>query len=487
MFTAAVVLALGVGSLVGFLYPLVAGQREAPQDENRSVPAGWMILPTNPQTPLPPGWPTFVAEPTKSPQLTLTPATLVSETPSAAGVPIPATSPALQQPESAADSPELRLLTPTARAPEPPSRGHTGNAASIDQWVERELAALRTDEERIGQLLMLGWTGGTAEAARPILQEFRPGGVVFVDNARTEAAARRLNTDLRALAEEYRLLPLLIAVDHEGGEVQRIRDIPNLGSNREFANQRPSLTQACERGLRHAQQLRSMGFNMNLAPVLDVNNNPANPVIGSRSYGDDPELVASLGSAYVRGLQGGGVVAVGKHFPGHGNTAVDSHLQLPVLLHTVEELERIELVPFRRAIEPPAKLAAIMSAHIAFPAVDPSRAPATLSRPIMTELLRQRLGFQGLVLSDDLAGMRAITDNFSPGEAAVRAVEAGVDMVLISGGGASQRESRDALVAALRTGRLGRDRVEEALRHVLRVKAAFVAPTVAEPTSFACS
>ncbi len=334
---------------------------------------------------------------------------------------------------------------------------------------------------------MLGWTGGTAEAARPILQEFRPGGVVFVDNARTEAAARRLNTDLRALAEEYRLLPLLIAVDHEGGEVQRIRDIPNLGSNREFANQRPSLTQACERGLRHAQQLRSMGFNMNLAPVLDVNNNPANPVIGSRSYGDDPELVASLGSAYVRGLQGGGVVAVGKHFPGHGNTAVDSHLQLPVLLHTVEELERIELVPFRRAIEPPAKLAAIMSAHIAFPAVDPSRAPATLSRPIMTELLRQRLGFQGLVLSDDLAGMRAITDNFSPGEAAVRAVEAGVDMVLISGGGASQRESRDALVAALRTGRLGRDRVEEALRHVLRVKAAFVAPTVAEPTSFACS
>jgi len=105
----------------------------------------------------------------------------------------------------------------------------------------------------------------------------------------------------------------------------------------------------------------------------------------------------------------------------------------------------------------------------------------------MTELLRQRLGFQGLVLSDDLAGMRAITDNFSPGEAAVRAVEAGVDMVLISGGGASQRESRDALVAALRTGRLGRDRVEEALRHVLRVKAAFVAPTVAEPTSFACS
>jgi beta-N-acetylhexosaminidase len=334
-------------------------------------------------------------------------------------------------------------------------------------------AALATDEDRVGQLLLLGWIGNTAEAARPTLAELRPGGIVYVDNARTAADARAINAALPAIAQGFGMLPPLIAVDHEGGNVQRIQDVPNLGSNVAFAGGQPSDRDACLRGQQHAEQLRAMGFTMNLAPVLDVNNNPANPVIGIRSYGPDPALVARLGSAYVRGLQAGGIAAVGKHFPGHGNTAVDSHLQLPVLAQTESDLDQVELVPFRRVLEPDTDVAAIMSAHIVFPAVDPAGAPATLSYPIITGLLRQKLGFGGLVVSDDLAGMRAITDNFTPGQAAVQAVRAGVDMLIIGGGLPRQRESRDPLLAALASGALSRERLDDAVRHVLTVKARF--------------
>jgi beta-N-acetylhexosaminidase len=353
--------------------------------------------------------------------------------------------------------------------------------------VDAVLATLVADEDRVGQLLLLGWAGSTAEDARSTLREFRPGGIVFVDNAHTRTAATQINDGLGSINREYGGLPLLIAVDHEGGQVQRIQDVANLGSNWEFASRRPSEAQACERGRIHAEQLRSMGFNMNLAPVLDVNNNPANPVIGSRSYGADADLVARLGSAYVRGLQGGGIAAVGKHFPGHGNTGVDSHLALPILPQTLDSLESVELVPFRAAIAAETNIAAIMSAHIVFPAMDPSAVPATLSQPIMTGLLRRRLGFQGLILSDDLGGMKAITDNFQPGPAAVRAIQAGVDMLIIGGGPARQRESRAALLAALRSGGLSQERVEEAARHVLELKARFGGLTSQEPPLGACS
>jgi beta-N-acetylhexosaminidase len=319
--------------------------------------------------------------------------------------------------------------------------------------------------------LMLGWIGTTAAQARDTVRDLRPGGIVYLDNATRREQATAINADLREMADSYGLLPLIIAVDHEGGPVQRITNVPNLGSNRAFALSVPTDQDACQRGLDHARVLRSMGFTMNLAPVLDVNNNPDNPIIGLRSYGPDPELVARLGAGYVRGLQGGGVVAVGKHFPGHGNTAVDSHLALPIQMEDETALERIELVPFRRAMLPDAGIAALMSAHIVFPAVDPSGAPATLSRPVITQLLREKLGFDGLVLTDDLNGMRAITDNFGPGEAAVRAIGAGVDMLTISSGVARQRESRDAIVAALASGELSRAQVESSVRRVLRVKA----------------
>ena len=408
--------------------------------------------------------------------------------------PSPQPAPAAGQPKGADSETTGPIARPTGSppdvAPRPPASGAAtpiptvansgpGGASppagavargSGDPRVEQALRTLANDEDRVGQLLMLGWAGNSAEQARETIRDLRPGGIILIDNTDAQARATAINAALPRIVAEYGIAPVLIAIDHEGGSVQRIDDVPNLGSSRDFARRGPTEREACERGLTHARQLRAMGFTMNLAPVLDVNNNPNNPVIGSRSYAADPELVATLGSAYVRGLQGGGVVAVGKHFPGHGNTGVDSHLQLPILDQTVDQLERVELVPFRRAIAPPTDLAAIMSAHIVFPAVDPSRAPATLSRPVMTGLLRDRLGFDGLAVSDDMGAMKAITDNFTPTEAAVRAVQAGVDLLIVGGDLARQQASRDGLLAAVASGVISRDRLDEAVRRVLRTK-----------------
>jgi beta-N-acetylhexosaminidase len=386
--------------------------------------------------------------------------------PAAGADPSAPASPASTEPSGTASGPA------TAAGPTPSTAGAPSSpTSSLDQAVAEALGRLTTDEDRVGQLLLLGWIGSGAEEARPALRDLRAGGIVFVQNTSTGAEARAINQRLKQISRDADLLEPLIAIDHEGGTVQRIRDVKNEGSNWDFAARGPSDAQACQRGLSHAQTLSELGFSMNLAPVLDVNNNPANPVIGTRSYSDDPRIVARLGAAYIKGLQGGGVAAVGKHFPGHGNTSVDSHLGLPSLPQTIDDLERIELVPFRRAIE--ADVAGIMSAHIVFPALDSSGDPATLSRSVMNGLLRQRLGFKGLAVSDDMGAMKAITDNYAPGEAAVRAVQGGVDLLILSAELSRQREARDALLEAVRDGRISRERLDEAVRNVLTVKARF--------------
>ena len=398
------------------------------------------------------------------------------------------TQPGSPAPASAAADPSPQTATEPATAPSP-GASPTGGAVSeplpiptapgspvagqstAEQLAAAALARMTTNEEKVGQLLLLAWIGGTAEEARPALRDLKAGGIVHVQNTTTMAGATAINQGLKQIARDVGLVAPLIAIDHEGGEVQRIRDVANLGNNWEFAASGAKEPEACVRGSRHATILREMGFSMNLAPDLDVNNNPANPVIGKRSYSDDPDVVARLGAAYIRGLQNGGIAAVGKHFPGHGNTSVDSHLGLPSLPQTVEQLEQIELVPFRRAVE--VGIAGIMSAHIVFPAVDPSGDPATLSRPVMHGLLRERLGFKGLTVSDDMGAMRAITDNFAPGVAAVKAVQAGVDMVILSAEFARQKQSRDALLAAVQDGTISQARLNEAVMNVLLVKARY--------------
>lgn len=392
------------------------------------------------------------------------------------------TDPATSLPGSASAAPSAGGIASPSGARDPSRSPGTSEASSPgpsadpeptpDPRVESALAGLDSDDELVGQLLLIGWAGRDAAAAREAIHTLRPGGIVFIANASTADRAAALNVGLDGVAAEGGLVPLLKTIDHEGGAIQRIEDVENLGSNRDFAASDPAVDEACQRGAVHARQLLEMGFEMNLAPVLDVNTNPDNPVIGPRSYGARPQLVARLGAAYIRGLRSGGIVAVGKHFPGHGDTGIDSHLDLPVLGFGRRRLDDIELVPFVNAIAPETGLAAVMTAHIALPRIDPSGLPATLSEPIISGILRRDLGFDGLVLSDDMAAMAAITDDFEPGEAAVMAIGAGVDMLIVGGDLERQTTMRDALLAALASGDLERERVTDAVRHVLAAKAA---------------
>ena len=205
---------------------------------------------------------------------------------------------------------------------------------------------------------------------------------------------------------------------------------------------------------------------MNLAPVLDVNTNPANPIIGTRSFGSDPEKVASLGRAAIRGLQKH-VIAVAKHFPGHGDTALDSHWELPVVQKSRAQLEAVDLLPFRDAIT--AGVQAIMTAHVAFPALDLPEIPATLSKAILGDLLRHEFEYDGLIITDCME-MQAISGKFSFAEAAVRAIEAGADIILLSHSEEAQQQTYLGVLDAVQSGRLSPERIDESFTRVMRVK-----------------
>ncbi len=375
-----------------------------------------------------------------------------------------------------AGSPSVAITPSASASPAPSGSGPSATPApgAVDALVAAAMARLTTDSDLVGQVLLLGWRGNTPASVLHTIRALHPGGIVYVgSNAGRAAQARAINRQIDADAAALGLLPMFKALDQEGGSVERIRDIPNLGSNWSFGATDPTNLQACRRGATHAAQLTAMDFNMNLAPVLDVLTNPNNTVIGNRSYGSDPALVARLGANYILGLQGGGILAVGKHFPGHGDTTVDSHLGLPVVPYGRKHLMRIELPPFIRAISPSAGVSTIMVGHLALPRLDPTNTPASLSKPIVTGLLGKNLGYGGLVMTDDLGAMQAVTARYTPAQAAVKALNAGEDMLLITGDVATERVYRNALLAALASGALPRARLMDAVRHVLYAKARF--------------
>lgn len=333
---------------------------------------------------------------------------------------------------------------------------------------------------RAGELFMVGFHGTEPDAAfESLLREEEVGGVIlFARNLSSPEQARRLTDHLQSLRPG---LPLLIAIDQEGGIVLRLEATPWPGAMALGAADDPGLTRRVSAGI--ARELRAMGINMNLAPVLDVNVNPANPVIGVRSFGSDPGRVAEHGVAYIHGHHDAGVLATAKHFPGHGDTAVDSHHALAVVPHGMERLEAVELLPFRRAIA--AGVDAIMTAHVFFPAVEPEGGtPATVSRAVLTGLLRERLGFDGLVITDCMQ-MKAIADGVTTVEGAVRAIAAGADLVLISHSYELQREAIAAVRAAIESGRIPAERVEAALRRVRAARERAGGPMAKDPAGAA--
>jgi beta-N-acetylhexosaminidase len=264
--------------------------------------------------------------------------------------------------------------------------------------------------------------------------------------------------------------PFLVSVDQEGGRVARFRGGPftRIPPMRTIG-QRGDARLARRVGQLLAFELRALGIDWDFAPVLDVDTNPANPVIGDRSFARDPEDVARLAVALAEGLEAGGVASCGKHFPGHGDTLQDSHATLPVLSHGLERLRAVELVPFGAYSR--ARLAAVMTAHVRFPALGED-VPATLSPRVMQGLLRDELGFRGLAVSDDLE-MKAIAD---PAEAAVEALRAGVDLLLVCHHAPVQRRVLDALVEAVERGHLTEQRLREAHARIEVLVRRFVQP-----------
>lgn len=341
-----------------------------------------------------------------------------------------------------------------------------GVYAADEEVIDAVLAGM-SPGDKVGQLFMVSFSGSAAAA----IEQMHVGSVVLLASATSAAGVSRLTSELQHEASHAGLPPLLISVNHEGGDIQPIRtNVSDLGPNWQLGLMEPdsALHAACERGAIHGAELQAMGISMNLAPVLDVWDNPLNTVIGQRSYSADPAVVARLGAGYIEGLQAAGVLAIGKHFPGHGSSVGDSHLELPGVLHDRAWLDTHELVPFRAAIQ--ANVAGVMTAHVSYPLVDsqPDR-PASLSPTLVSGLLRQDMGFDGLVVTDDLGAMQAITAHYSPGEAAIEAIEAGSDLLIVVGSVEHQEQMIDAVLGEV-GGRISPERLDDAVRHVLQAK-----------------
>ncbi len=260
-------------------------------------------------------------------------------------------------------------------------------------------------------------------------------------------------------------LPLLIASDFERGTNFRLRNTVSFPWNMAIGAT-GSEHWAYLQGKATGMESRAIGVNWIFAPVLDINNNPGNPVINIRSYGEDPELVAKLGAAFIRGAQEAGVLATAKHFPGHGDTAVDSHLALPVMNMDRQRLDALELIPFKKAIQ--SGVWSVMTAHLAVPAIEPdSRVPATLSHKVLDGLLQKELGFSKLVVTDSLT-MAGLAEGYWPGDAALRAFKAGVDVLLDSPNPDAVYQS---LLQAVRSGEISRERLDHSVRKILEAKA----------------
>lgn len=332
-------------------------------------------------------------------------------------------------------------------------------------WVNKMMGRM-TLEEKVGQLVAWQYSGNfyNADSAfiedlRRLIVESKIGGLVIFGGDTYETA--HLTNTLQDMAK----IPLLIASDFERGAGNQITGstlFPPLmaigaANSEELAYQMGKIT---------ALEGRALGVHMAYAPVVDVNINPDNPIINTRSIGEDPEQVSRLSAAFIRGCQENGLIATAKHFPGHGDTDLDSHSLLPVIKADKERLEKVELYTFRKAIE--AGVRAIMTAHLNVPALDPTPdLPATLSPLILTELLRKQLGFRGLIVTDAMT-MGGITNAYSSTEAALKAILAGVDMVLLP---PEPAKVVTFLIEAAKSGKLPAARINQSVRRILEVKA----------------
>ncbi|EST33338.1 hypothetical protein N566_19455, partial [Streptomycetaceae bacterium MP113-05] len=363
-------------------------------------------------------------------------------------------------------------IAQTAAAAPPGSRAE-GEAQRRVHGLARRMSL----EEKIGQLFVVEVYGRTADTAHPmnrqlygvdtpaeVLAKYRPGGVIYFDarrgpdNVHDPRQIAGLSNGLQRASR----VPLLISVDQEGGSVvYRLTEPATMMPGNMALAATGSTGDSQDSARVIGTELAAVGITQNYAPVADVNINPENPVIGVRSFGSDPSLCADMVAAGVRGYHRGDVASAAKHFPGHGDTDTDSHSGLPVITHTRDELDRIDLPPFRAAIR--RRVDTIMTAHIVVPALDPSGVPATMSHPIVTGVLREELGFDGLIVTDAL-DMRGASGEFPPDVAPVRALQAGCDQLVLA---PELDVAVEAVLDAVRSGAISEERIDESLRRVL--------------------
>ncbi|MFF3558914.1 glycoside hydrolase family 3 protein [Streptomyces sp. NPDC002574] len=358
--------------------------------------------------------------------------------------------------------------------------GTASAAAAHDRRRVRAIIDRMSIEEKIGQLFVMRVYGHSATAPDPadvaanqdeigvsnaaeLIAKYHVGGIIYFAWAHNTRDPHQI-ADLSNGIQRASRIPLLISTDQEHGAVTRVGSPATLFPGGMALGAAGSVRDARAAAAVAGAELAAMGINQDYAPVADVNVNPANPVIGVRSFGADPKAVASLVAAQVAGYQGAGVVATAKHFPGHGDTGTDSHFELPVITHSLEEWRRLDAPPFRAAVA--AGIDSIMTAHILVPALDDSGDPATLSRPILTGILREEMGYDGVVVTDAL-GMEGVRQKYGDDRVPVLALKAGVDQLLNP---PLLETAWQGVLAAVRSGELTEERIDRSLVRILTLK-----------------
>ena len=343
-------------------------------------------------------------------------------------------------------------------------QAHVGKQPEVT--LPSEVVSKMSLEEKIGQMILAGISGTTMDAnTKKLVNQFHIGGIIFYkNNFNTPAQTIQLVNQLKT--ENSSRLPLFLSTDQEGGRVTRLpgglTNFPTneqIGkvNNREFSYKIGTLL---------GRELKEFGLNLDFAPVLDINSNPNNPVIGDRSFGNNLEIVSELGIQTMKGIQSQNVIPTIKHFPGHGDTSVDSHLDLPIINKSLKELKELELIPFERAIDDGADV--VMVAHILLPKLDKTN-PASMSKVIMTDLLRDQLSFNGVIITDDMT-MGAITEHFDIGKAAVESVKAGSDIILVGHNYDNVMKISSSLKTAVQNGEISEQRLNESTERIIQLK-----------------
>lgn len=377
--------------------------------------------------------------------------------------------------------------TPTPFRPVPAATAAPTSPAASTAFDPQAVLKGMSLEQKIGQAMIIGFDGSTVSPGlREMIESYHVGGVIlFARNVESPRQVANLTRSLQQIALDSGHPGLFIAIDQEGGRVARLTEDKGFtefpGAMALGAAGDPALARQVAQAM--GRELKALGLNIDFAPDLDVNNNFANPVIGIRSFGSDPAQVAKYGVQFLEGLQSQGILAFGKHFPGHGDTAVDSHLALPVVPHARQRLDAVEFVPFRAAMA--AGVAGIMSAHVSFPAIETviPEMPATLSPRVLTGLLRGEMGFQGLSITDSLDMGALAQMGFPISRSAAMALQAGADILLFNRDHAVHRQAFQMVSDWIQEGKIPQSRLDEAVLRVLQAKAAFgvIHPQLANP------